>query len=350
MIINAVEYLDRTAQRFPDRPAVADTQREYSFSEIQDCAKKIATLIIQKTEAFNKPVAVFMPKDADCLTSFLGVLYSGNYYVPLYPKSPKERIEKVLGVLEGAAVLTTDKLAESIREFNLGGATLMTIDAAFDENAERDDHKIAERTHRIIDTDPIYIKFTSGSTGVPKGVVLPHRAVIDYTEWSRDYFEITSEDVIGNQAPFYFDVSVQDIYLMCATGAQLVIIPEQHFSFPAQLIEFIAKYRISFFCWVPSMLVKVANLDLLDGADTRHLRMISVLGEVMPTKHFKYWAAHCPDATLVNLYGPTEAAVASTFYRLDREFDDAEPLPIGFPCSSWPPPWPAAPWCGISPK
>jgi D-alanine--poly(phosphoribitol) ligase subunit 1 len=132
--------------------------------------------------------------------------------------------------------------------------------------------------------------------------------------------------------PLHFDVSVQDIYLSMATGATLIIIPERYFSFPAELMEFIAQRGVSFVCWVPSMLVNIANRDVLATADMRALRFVTVCGEVMPTRHFKQWANHAPTARLFNLYGPTETAIASAYYELESDIEDAAPLPIGAPC------------------
>ena len=183
-----------------------------------------------------------------------------------------------------------------------------------------------------IDTDPVYSIFTSGSTGTPKGVVIAHRGVIDYIDWAVSTFGVTSEAVIGNQAPFYFDNSTLDIYLMYATGATLDIIPEICFAFPAKLVDYLDEHRITFVFWVPFVLVNVANMNILASRKPAYLKDVFFAGEVMPNKHLNYWRKHLPDCRYANLYGPTEITVDCTYYVVDRTFSDDEPLPIGFPC------------------
>ena len=185
-----------------------------------------------------------------------------------------------------------------------------------------------------IDTDPVYSIFTSGSTGIPKGVVVSHRGVIDYIDWAIETFHIDSTSVIGNQAPFYFDNSTLDIYLMYATGATLNIIPDTFFAFPAKLVEYLDEKKITFVFWVPFVLVNMANFKILDSRKPQYLRDVFFAGEVMPNKHLNYWRRNMPECRYVNLYGPTEITVDCTYYTVEREFNDDEPLPIGFPCKN----------------
>ena len=185
-----------------------------------------------------------------------------------------------------------------------------------------------------IDTDPVYSIFTSGSTGIPKGVVVSHRGVIDYIDWAIETFHIYSTSVIGNQAPFYFDNSTLDIYLMYATGATLNIIPDTFFAFPAKLVEYLDEKKITFVFWVPFVLVNMANFKILDSRKPQYLRDVFFAGEVMPNKHLNYWRRNMPECRYVNLYGPTEITVDCTYYTVEREFNDDEPLPIGFPCKN----------------
>lgn len=105
------------------------------------------------------------------------------------------------------------------------------------QSEEYDEQEIRKITNRIIDTDVLYVLFTSGSTGNPKGVIIGHRSVIDYIDWVTDTFHFDETTVLGNQAPFYFDNSILDIYSMLKTGATMYIIPQINFAFPVKLLD-----------------------------------------------------------------------------------------------------------------
>ena len=153
---------------------------------------------------------------------------------------------------------------------------------------------------RCVDSDVAYTLFTSGSTGTPKGVAVAHKSIINYIEWFRDEFEITENERIGNQAPFYFDNSTLDIYLSLSTGVTLYIIKKSLFAFPAKLIEYLNTHKINMIFWVPSALGAIANADILSRVPCESLRKIVFAGEVMPNKILNYWRKYIPQAIYVN--------------------------------------------------
>ncbi len=326
---NVLEYLEDTVKKFPNKIAIIDEKNSINFGDLQKEAKCIASYLQYKKIDKNLPIGVFLPKSIDAIKSFLGILYNGDFYVPLDTKSPNSRIEGIINKLEIKYIITDINNEELIKSLNAEIEVIL-----IDSIEVKEDIKFDFTNYDFtIDTNPAYIINTSGSTGTPKGVVVSHKSVIDYIEWSINTFKIDSSFKIGNQAPLIFDVSVLDIYLMLSTGATLNLIPENLFVFPVKLIEYLEKESINFICWVPSIMANIVTFDLLKDISLK-LKFIGFAGEVMPTKILNYWKQHISNALFVNLYGPTEITVICVYYVVNRLFKDEESLPIGFACKN----------------
>lgn len=327
---NVIDYLSATVNRFPEKVAVKDSEMSITFSELWVNAQKISSALINLAIGLNNPIGVYIPKGCKMIESFAGINMSGNFYVPLDTKSPASRVESILSTLESKVLITDRAHYESLNTFC--NAEILVLEDIIESNIDIENAFI--QLQNQIDTDPVYSIFTSGSTGTPKGVVVSHRGVIDYIDWANECFKFKSDAIIGNQAPFYFDNSTLDIYLMYSTGATLNIIPESCFAFPAKLVDYLNEEKISFVFWVPFVLVNVANLNIFETKKPLYMKDVFFAGEVMPNKHLNYWRKHLPECRYANLYGPTEITVDCTYYEVKREFSDTEPLPIGFPCKN----------------
>ncbi len=331
MKANVTYWLDETADRLPEKTAFVDEHKKITFRELRMQAMALATRMIEKG-LFRKPVVVYLEKGVDVLVSFMGAAYSCNFYSPIDIDMPASRVNKILEVLQPSLVITTARLREAFAGYAYEGEYLLFEDAVVSKVEEE---MVNAARMRGIDTDFLYVLFTSGSTGIPKGVTINHRSVIDYIDWVTETFAITEEDSFGNQAPFYFDNSILDIYSTIKSGATTYIIPKNLFAQPVPLLEYLKEKRINTIFWVPSALIVVAKLKAFRNVDLSDtLRRVLFCGEVMPNKQLNTWRRFLPDVLYANLYGPTEITDACTYYIVDREFADDEPLPIGIPMAN----------------
>ena len=331
MKTSVIDYIINTTDNFPEKSAVIDKEGFVSFGELLSYACDLAEEL-GKYNLKKEPVAVLLPKGWEMVCCFAGINLNGSFYVPVDISQPTSRLENILNVL-GCKLIITRMPHNNCIPASWDGFTIF-IDEIFNNKDNYNRARDILRKSATIDTDPVYSIFTSGSTGIPKGVVVNHRGVIDYIDWAVETFGINKNSVIGNQAPFYFDNSTLDIYLMYATGATLNIIPEEKFAFPATLMDYLNDNKITFVFWVPFVLINVANFKILDSKQPLYLKDVFFAGEVMPNRQLNYWRNHLPDCRYVNLYGPTEITVDCTYYIVDRKFADDEPLPIGFPCKN----------------
>lgn len=326
MVRGVIRYLEASAGRHPDKTAFADKERSLTFLETWRIARSIGSSICESGYR-RRPVAVFMEKKAESVAAFLGVVCGGCFYCPLDPKMPKERLDTILSVLQPAALITDRSKEEQVEALAYDGPVFFYEEISIHQDLGDQLDAVLDQ---VTEQDPLYVLFTSGSTGIPKGVLVGQRVVIDYLRWLEEAFAYSSEDVFGNQAPLYFDVSVHDIYGALYFGARMEIIPPSYFSFPVRLVEYMNERKVTTFLWVPSAMGMIANLDAFQFALPKYLRHVMFAGEVLPVKHLDYWVRYLPDAVYANLYGPTETFVC-TAYVMDKEEDRDKPLPIGKP-------------------
>ena len=327
MNINVLSFLENSAQHFPDKCAVTDKNNSYTYSELVKRSRAVGTALSQITDT-SSPVGIYMEKCADAVTAFFGTAYAGNFYSVLNVELPQNRLAQTVSVLKPSVIITSEKLLETAKEY-FADENIVTFEQLV--STEPDNDKIAEILGKRVDTDPLYINFTSGSTGTPKGIVVCHRSVIDFISNFTEIFGITSDDVIANQAPFDFDVSVKDIYSAIKTGATLVVVPRRMFSAPAELVDFLCERKVTTMIWAVSALCLISTFHALDYKTPETINKILFSGEVMPLKALKNFRAHLPNAVYVNLYGPTEITCNCTYHILDNQADYADGIPIGKP-------------------
>lgn len=328
-MINVLEMLENTSEMYGSRLAFADNKKQVTYLETVETAQRIGSSLTGDG-TYGRAVAVFVPKSVEMLMSFFGVVYSGNFYVPIDSEMPVERILLILDTLNPYKIIVN----EQTKDIDLGNYNTIKVQYSVLEAGETDGDKLAAVRSRSIDTDPVYALFTSGSTGLPKGVIVPHRGILTYSEWCVNTFHFDHTTIFGNQTPFYFSMSVFDIYASIRSGASLYIIPKILFTFPMNLMEFMNTNKINTIYWVPSALCQITKFNMFSVMGLPYLKNILFAGEVMPTKHLNLWRKSVPDAMYANLFGPTEITDIGVYYIVDREFADDEPIPIGRSCEN----------------
>lgn len=329
---SAVMMLENTVRHFPDKTAVRDEWEGLTFQALRERALSIGGGLASKRGERRGilPVVVYLPKSADAVACFVGAMYAGEPYVPVAADIPMLRLQSILKSLRQGHLITCPELAGNLEGLDLTGFTVHISREL--RTLPPDEAGAMARLEEVRDVDPIYIMYTSGSTGTPKGVTIPHRGILDYAHWLEETFHFDEKTVLGNQSAFYFDNSTLDIYTMLYTGAEMVIIPEVLFRFPAKLPEFIEEEGINAIFWVPTVMIAVANSGILAQKAMPGLNKILFCGEAMPNRQLNIWRRDHPGALYANLYGPTEITDVCTYYVVDRPFEDADPLPIGRPC------------------
>lgn len=326
---NVLEWLECSAEKYPEAVAFADENDRITFAGLRDKAQAVGTWLLDYVDR-NEPVAFYLEKSVKAITGMFGAVYAGGFYSLMDVRQPEARLQKIAETLEPAVIFADDENIDKAREMFPDRKVFMIeeIIASAEKNMER----LAAVREAAQDIDPLYVNFTSGSTGTPKGVTICHRSVIDFIPELVKVSGMKQDDIIGNQAPFDFDVSVKDIYSGIYLGAQVHIIPRSYFSNPTKLMDYLCERRCTVLIWAVSAMCFVSIMNGFSYKLPADVRLIMFSGEVMPNKQLNVWKKYLPHAQYVNLYGPTEITCNCTYYKLeDREYALDEVIPIGIP-------------------
>lgn len=331
--LNILWSLEQTAEKYADRVAVSDVNQELTWKELVKKAQVIGAELSEKVQPGN-PVPVLLEKSSETLAVMLGIVYAGCFYVPVNPMNPTERLRKIMEKLDPEVIISDEKGKEQLAAIGnglenkvMGPEALKT--ATGTELSEEQYSRLEQIQGQWKETDVLYGIFTSGSTGTPKAIVVSHGAASRFIRHFTEIFEITSADVIGNQAPFDFDVSVKDIYSSIMTGAQLVLIPKEYFSTPPRLLDYLCDKKVTNLTWAVSALTLVSALKGLNYRVPESVKRVMFSGEAMPAKQLRIWQEKLPEAKFVNLYGPTEITCNCTYFPIERQYEDSEKIPAG---------------------
>jgi amino acid adenylation domain-containing protein len=337
------DYVARQAQRRPEAIAVVLNQEVTDYGRLESRSNRLARLLKEAGCRRGDRIGLMLPKSPATVVAMLAALKADCIYVPVDPESPAARVRRILSAADCRCVLASrpalplmEGLASPLEPWVVwmerGPPPEAALEPRFTE-ADADGFSGEPLASSTSDGAPAHILFTSGSTGMPKGVVVAHANVIAFVEWANAYFGLDESDRVSCHSPLHFDLSTYDLYGAFAAGAEVHLVPPELNLFPGRLTDFVRKRRLTQWFSVPSILVYLARFDAILQGDFPHLKRMLWCGEIFPTPALKYWMERLPQVTFTNLYGPTEATIASSYYTLPAPPSGSdERVPIGEAC------------------
>jgi len=334
MKTNIYEFFEQTAKDNNNKTAVIEDGKSWSFSQLEKDCHGIARKILNNSSQNNSIIGVFLKKSYALIASDLAITASGNTYMNMDYKGPPERLRAILNNVNPEMIITDSdgaNLLEALSEQNL--PQLIIINSLNEKSLDDSfaDH-LREHRYNVIDTDPYCLINTSGSTGIPKSVILNHRSFVDFVNWSVYEFNFNGSEIIGSLSPSIFDIFSFELCLLSFEAATICLIDDKLAPFPAKILDILENQKINFIFWVPTIMVNIANLGLLDKFSLPNLKTIWFAGEVFPTAYFNKWFDKLSHAKFVNLYGPIEITLDCSYHEVTERIPDDEPIPIGKSC------------------
>jgi amino acid adenylation domain-containing protein len=339
--------ISRAAERRPEATALVDGKQRLTYGDLDILSNRIARLLVASGCRKGDRVALLLPKSIRAIAGMLGTLKAGGIYVPMDTASPPARLQRIIDICEPACILAAGPAAPLLNalrpERGMGDGVRVgwlddadppdpRFDAAFawsDCQSAAADPLACSAT----EGDPAHILFTSGSTGMPKGVVITHRSVVRFLSWAAGYFGTKPTDRISCHPPLHFDLSTFDIYGTFLAGAELDLVPPEVSLLPRNLADFIRERELTQWFSVPSALKYMAQFDVVKQGDFPSLERLLWCGEALPTPTLIYWMRRLPHVTFTNLYGPTETTIASSYYTVPScPASEKEEIPVGRAC------------------
>jgi amino acid adenylation domain-containing protein len=341
------QFLEDSAQRRPEHPAIDEPESgTISYRDLAQLSDQLRDRLHHLGVRRGDRVGIFMRKSIDAVAAIFGILKTGAAYVPVDPNAP---IPRGAYIMSNCAVKVAiiekrfeEKFLAETKQLGHAPALLVLANTGGGEFLRRALAEAQEKnpappaaTVMTAPNDLAYILYTSGSTGLPKGVMLSHLNATSFVHWCSDTFAPNENDRFSSHAPFHFDLSILDIYLAIKHGGTLVLIGDETGKAPAQLAPLIAEKKISVWYSTPSILSLLAQYGKLEKYDYAALRIVFFAGEVFPVKHLRALKKFWPQPRYFNLYGPTETNVCTWFEIPATIPEDRDtPYPIGKSCSN----------------
>lgn len=316
---------------FPEKIIISDCNCSLSWAKFFSLALTVSKLY-KLSELDQLPIIVDRTIFTPCL--FLAAIISGTTFVPISPKQPLSRIQRIITQLDCDLVFNLSdhdisSFCKNKRVCNLSDLKNITCEA--NTKLVGNDFNALDLSIRDISA-PLYILFTSGSTGIPKGVKVSYPNIINTLDWSVNYLQWSDNDKIGIVTNFAFDISLFDIFTGFYFGVHTHVLNES--IDPFGCFDEIQNSQITSIFSSPSLFSSFVKSELLRPLSKTNLRQILSGGDFFPLEHVKQWNINCPNIEIYNVWGPTETSIVNTMHRISNDdlifADSADKiLPIG---------------------
>lgn len=316
--MNIVSPFFQQCMQTPDKAAFHEEEQTISYAEFSSRVVKIAHFL-QTSQVQNQCIAIALDRGIDAASCIYGALSAGAIYLPLDLKNPATRLNFIINDAQPRFIIGIGDAPEWLTkpELWLDISLLLLTEAK------------CELPVQVKSTALAAILYTSGSTGSPKGVALSHQALLNFSSWARQTFQLDQQDRIASLAPFHFDLSIFDLFSSLASGASVYFLPARLSLSPSRLTGWLSDHKITVWYTVPSLLSFIALKGALDKIPLPHLTRLLFAGEVFPSQHLIRLAELLTETELYNLYGPTETNVCC-YWQVDRQrLDSDQAIPIG---------------------
>jgi amino acid adenylation domain-containing protein len=322
------QLFEAQAARTPDATAIAFEDSQITYADLNRRANQLAHYLQKLGVGPESLVGIYMERSVEMLISILGILKAGGAYVPLDPGYPQQRLAAMLANAGVSLLLIQERFAPELQERPV---RLIRLDADWKEIAQE---SAANPTSAASAENLAYVIFTSGSTGQPKGVLITHRALVNYTIGFIKRLELSADDRVLQFASISFDVAVEELFPTWLSGATVVMRAEQLPPSPSELLRLIEKERVTLIELPTAYWHEWVNeLTRTKTTAPTSVRAVIIGGERVSPKHLEAWEKF--GVQLINVYGLTEATVTSTVYEhlhaSERRWTE---LPIGSPLAN----------------
>ena len=327
MDTSILKMLDRASEKYTGKVVYRDGEENITFGALKKQAQAVGSWIAKKIPP-ESPVSVLAGRNIITPICYLGVAEAGCFYAPMDLTMPASRLNQILSVVDSKVMLVSKENLELAKSLEYKGE-IVVIEDILDTKIDED--LLESARNNLTEYSPLYVIFTSGSSGIPKGVITSHNSLMCYLDALNEVIELNDKDILANQSPLDYIAAVRDIYLPLMSGAETVIVPKNEFAMGGRLFDVLNKYKVTTICWSAAGMEVPAKLGAFDEAVPEYLTKIVFSGSVLLGKYLKIWQDNLPNAMFVNQYGPTETTASCTYYVVSEKATEETVLSIGRP-------------------